>query len=252
MTQHPRLFAGILTLCLDHPIVRAEPASNPAAGVPRAAPATLNGGGHATPAGAATGPAPPGNPSPATAPAPGNAPAARYVPLDAAGQAIPLIERGGKAVPATTPRCVTVKEQRLTWEVKTADGGLQDQNWSYTWFDGTLGVTGHPVSCGGTLGEAGCDTLSYVAAINARGLCGFPGGWRLPTPKELLGLVDDAHVAPAIDPDFFPNTRSARYWSGKPFLDDPSNAWLVFFLNGSMSYRFAAHLCHVRLVHDGP
>lgn len=246
MRHYSRQPASILSLLLIHLVVRAEPAPNPANSAPQALPATINDSGHVPASGATDG----GPPS--EIPAPAKAPVSRYIPLDAAGQAIPLIERGGKAVPAVPPRCVTVKDQHLTWEVKTADGGLQDQNWSYTWFDGKSGVAGQALSCGGTLGTASCDTLNYLKAINTMGLCGFAGGWRLPTPKELMGLVEDGQVAPAIDPDFFPNTRSARYWSGKPLLDDPSNAWLVFFLNGSMSYRFAAHLCHVRLVHDGP
>jgi len=37
--------------------------------------------------------------------------------------------------------------------------------------------------------------------------------WRLPTPQELLTIVDNSRYNPAIDTTYFPNTPSGGFWS---------------------------------------
>jgi hypothetical protein len=59
-------------------------------------------------------------------------------------------------------------------------------------------------------------------------------GWRLPTLKELYSLVDLSQTAaPYIDPNFFPSTPSAAFWSSSPVAGSPSSAWYVYFNVGS-------------------
>jgi hypothetical protein len=151
-----------------------------------------------------------------------------FTALDASGN--PTTPSSG-----TNPHpCVRDNVTGLTWEVKTADGGLHDQNWTYTWFmtgspDGNNG-TASGGNCGGTV-VAGCDTEKFVAAVNAAGWCGYTD-WRMATVKELEGIADLGRVSPAIDPTFFPNTPSSYFWSGSPCAGATDNAWSVYFYVG--------------------
>ncbi|CAK0760484.1 hypothetical protein CCP3SC5AM1_2860002 [Gammaproteobacteria bacterium] len=88
------------------------------------------------------------------------------------------------------------------WEVKTNDG-LHDQG-NYTW-DEAMG--------------------SFVTAVNAVGLCGF-NDWRLPTIKELTGIVHYSSPGsdPTIDLTYFPNTPASGIWSASAYAFDSNNA----------------------------
>ncbi|RRD38923.1 DUF1566 domain-containing protein, partial [Comamonadaceae bacterium OH3737_COT-264] len=81
------------------------------------------------------------------------------------------------------------------------------------------------------------DASAYVAAVNAQGLCGF-NDWRLPTVRELQGLVDYSkpHPSPTIDTNWFPHTRAddyaywwGGYWTSEPYAGNPAYAWYVHF-----------------------
>lgn len=134
----------------------------------------------------------------------------------------------GAELPATATEwaCVRDRLTGLTWEVKTDDGRLRDQNSTYTNFgDGRA-----------------FDASAFAAAVNAQGLCGA-SDWRLPTQRELHGLVDYAAVAPqrSIVGDWFPNTRAGWYWSSTAVADDTSDpddgsdAWGVNFARGDVA-----------------
>lgn len=66
-------------------------------------------------------------------------------------------------------------------------------------------------------------------------------GWRLPTVKELLTIVDETMLSPALDPVFLPTTdprysadvANGRFWSTTTPSTNPSQAWTVSFSNGS-------------------
>jgi hypothetical protein len=64
---------------------------------------------------------------------------------------------------------------------------------------------------------------SYCSAL---GLAG--GGWRLPTVKELLTLVDYSQTGPLIDLTAFPSAPASIQWSA-------TNTWTVSFANGSVT-----------------
>lgn len=58
-------------------------------------------------------------------------------------------------------------------------------------------------------------------------------GWRLPTIKELMSIVDLSQTtAPMIDTNAFPSTPSEFFWSSSIVVGSPSYRWGVFFLWG--------------------
>ena len=140
----------------------------------------------------------------------------------------------------------------LTWELKTVDGGLQDRDWQYSWYNtdaasnggnaGTQTPSSNPTQCGSFL--TNCNTEEYVAAINAlndgAGLCGFTD-WRMPHVPEMTNVahLGETRREPGIggdgtleqlDADYFPFIRGTSdifhyYWSATPKARDPNLAW---------------------------
>lgn len=82
---------------------------------------------------------------------------------------------------------------------------------------------------------------------NALDLChaiskGGKSDWRLPTVKELVGLVDYGRVYPAIDP-LFVNCQSDYYWTSTIYADYTGYAWIVYFVVGGVGsgYRYGGY-----------
>ncbi len=136
----------------------------------------------------------------------------------------------------------------LLWEVKMGSG-LRNQENTYTWFNPDASVNGgeEGLKNGGSCEGSDCDTQSYVEAINALGLCGV-SDWRLPTKRELLSIVDNGSLNPAIDTRFFPNTLSSHYWSSLPSADQNNSAWQVYFRFGEASPEEKSQRNPIRLV----
>ena len=133
---------------------------------------------------------------------------------------------------ATSWNCVLDNHTGLMWEVKTTDGGLHDMDDTYLWYDPTVGyLEGYE--------NGGINTHTFVAAVNAAGLCGHHD-WRLPDEVELLGLVDFSKVipAPAIDEGYFPNTKTDSYWTSQTVSRNGGEAHAVDFQNG---FTYGAH-----------
>jgi hypothetical protein len=153
---------------------------------------------------------------------------------------------------ATPHPCVRDNLSGLVWEVKTADGGLRDQGWSYTWYDSVHHYGGNDgTASGGTCKTAGrCDTEKYVVEVNASALCGYTG-WRMPTVDELQGIVHLGRIDPSIDPTYFPNTPSSFFWSGSPDASYSYYAWGVNFYYGFVSNYGRGFGYSVRLVRGG-
>jgi hypothetical protein len=101
------------------------------------------------------------------------------------------------------------------------------------------------------------DAFAHCSALS---LSDTRSGWRVPSYKELLTLVDEnPHVqyenlnvvSKWIDYDAFPVTSvSASYWTSSHPLEDPSKAYSVDFGLGTGSSEFVMHLLNVRCVHD--
>jgi len=166
----------------------------------------------------------------------------------AAGFDYTKVANNGTDVPAATAlganaadwACTRDNVTGLTWEVKTADGGLRDWNRSYAWYDsngatngGNAGYTGND-ACSNTLPDL-CNTEALATAVNAAALCTYTD-WRLPTYRELLTLVHYGTYTPSIDTTYFPNTQTWLYWTASSFARDPRDAWLVAFDTGNSNH----------------
>ncbi|CAK0775093.1 conserved exported hypothetical protein [Gammaproteobacteria bacterium] len=128
--------------------------------------------------------------------------------------------------------CIRDNVTGILWEVKTNDGGIRDKDNTYIF----------------------SNAVTFVAAVNATGLCGF-NDWRLPTIRELTGIVHHSVASgsgvPTIDTTYFPNTPVASFWSDSTFASNAGYAWYVNFSDGSTSYypKYAAF--QVRLARAG-
>lgn len=149
--------------------------------------------------------------------------------------------------------CVKDNVTGYIWEVKTDDGGLRDNDNTYTWYNSTGSNDGGSAGTpdGGNCPSAGqCDTEKYVANINAQSLCGY-SDWRLPAREVLRSIVDYSRVSPAIDTAYFINTRSSYYWSSSPIASSSHGAWYVNVYNGGDSTSSRNGHRRVRLVRGG-
>ena len=137
----------------------------------------------------------------------------------------------------------------LVWEVKTTSG-LRSQAHTYTWFK-TGSPDGDGIVSGGTCATVGrCDTEKFVADVGATTLCGY-GDWRMPSVKELEGIVDYGRTTVPVDSVFFPNTPSVFMWSGTPSPYASSHAWYVNFGRGDAYFTGRSGAYPVRLVRGG-
>jgi hypothetical protein len=139
-----------------------------------------------------------------------------YTRLGAGGEAL------AAGAPETAWTCTRDERTGLTWEVKTADGGLRDRRWTYTPYDGNPATNGgyagyRDTTSGKCVRELmrgrSCNTEAYVEAVNAAGLCG-QRDWRLPTYTELAGVAPQTtSAAPGAGPHALPNTEEGWYWT---------------------------------------
>ena len=187
------------------------------------------------------------------------------------------VSNSGKALPDNAPlgrgpedwACTYDSNTKLIWEVKTTDGGLRDQKWTYTWYDSNrpddnLGTSSGTTNCK-TSGR--CDTEKFTQDVNTQGLCGAKD-WRMPAIEELRELVycysgqgnptavsalgcQGTYQNPTINSQYFPNTQSTWFWSASVYTGNPFNAWFVYFNFGSDYYNPKSGKFAVRLVRGG-
>lgn len=149
------------------------------------------------------------------------------------------------ALPGST--CIQDGVTGLVWEGKAASG-LHAAGATYTWRTAAATNGGAPGTAnGGVCSVSGCDTDSFVAAVNAEAWCGFKD-WRLPTADELSGIVDaGATSAPTIRA-IFANQQGGAYWSASPKAQDSDGAWIVDFSSGAIGAVAKSSANRVRLV----
>ncbi len=61
--------------------------------------------------------------------------------------------------------------------------------------------------------------------------------WRLPNQFELYSICDLGRISPAIDPTFFPEMRSDRYWSSTTYKGIVARAWYITMTTSAHSFR---------------
>ena len=74
-------------------------------------------------------------------------------------------------------------------------------------------------------------------------------GWRLPTMKELVTIVDPTTANPSIDGTAFPNTLASYFWTSTPFAAASGYAWIVYFSYGYTETNSVSATDLVRCVH---
>lgn len=151
-------------------------------------------------------------------------------------------DKAAAGTPQSTPYVdnrngtVTDKSTGLMWK-KCSEGQTWDKKGN---------------TCTGTAaGQSWDDALNAIEILNGKG--GFAGykDWRLPTIKELATLVEYDRPNP-IDPEMFPATPAAWFWSSTPFIRSPQRAWFVAFGYGDISSeRIDNQGMHIRLVRGG-
>ena len=148
--------------------------------------------------------------------------------------------------------CVKDNHTGLVWEVKTNDNSIHDKDNTYKW-GGITAIGRDHASKEGTYYDDwnplvnGANQNSYGGAT---GLCGFTD-WRVPSYDELVTIINNGKVNPAIDEDYFPNTPSSYFWSSSPDAINSSYAWIVYFYNGSDNSYYRHNTYRVRLVRAG-
>ena len=148
--------------------------------------------------------------------------------------------------------CVKDKVTGLLWETKTADGSLRDYRKTYTHFDST---TAAQKSDGSKATQAKIDAAEnaapYVKQVNISRLCGFDD-WRLPTARELHGIVNYGLKDIAIDVKVFINPPGTddQYWTSSSYQDDSGidQAFNVNFYAGYVYSDYRDSSLYVRLV----
>jgi hypothetical protein len=177
-----------------------------------------------------------------------NPPAATgFTKLDAAGKAL--------SADSASWSCVKDNVTGLLWEAKTDDGGLQDKDWKY--FVGENNTSGN---CGESLES--CNTVNYVAAVNAKSLCGKTN-WRLPTFDGVHGYSDagipnygefsaiyDAAHNPAVVLPYFSDT--VKFDTNPEAYDEGYCTSIgtmgVNFVSSGWAWTAAGNNCRIRLV----
>ena len=94
------------------------------------------------------------------------------------------------------------------------------------------------------------DARTYCASAGVAAALGG-AGWRLPTKKELLTLVDYSvpPPGPTIDAAAFPGTPGAPFWSMTPVADPQlGGVWYVDFASGQAINYAVSPTSYVRCV----
>jgi hypothetical protein len=104
--------------------------------------------------------------------------------------------------------CTRDQVTKLLWETKTASGHRAGSH-MYTFYTPAYDPVGE---YGGPN-----DLTGFLNSVNEAGLCAAHD-WRLPTPAELVGIVDMGVIpVPPVDERFFSNTLANFYWgAGTP------------------------------------
>jgi hypothetical protein len=88
------------------------------------------------------------------------------------------------------------------------------------------------------------DALTYCAGLNLTG-----AGWRLPTVKELMTIVDYTAGSPIVDATAFPSTPTDnQYWSSTANSAPSGQFWTIWFNLGSTDHAAPTETRYVRCV----
>lgn len=92
---------------------------------------------------------------------------------------------------------------------------------------------------------------AYPVSHNDSSRCGFNTGWRVPTRRELVSIVNLDGSVPTIDAAYFPDTESGAYWTNEVPANHPTSAFTVTFADGRISSNLRINTNFIRLVRSG-
>lgn len=130
-------------------------------------------------------------------------------------------------------RCVAGGGGAVRTFVDGADGTVRDSSSNLVWQKCSAGQTNDSDCTGAASLVNWQGALTYCSTLNLGGR-----SWRLPSANELSSLLDDGFRRPAINTYYFPNTpvdSSHDHWSSTTYLPVLSNAWDVYFYEGSVA-----------------
>jgi hypothetical protein len=102
----------------------------------------------------------------------------------------------------------------------------------------------------------------HIAGLNSAAFGGHTD-WRLPNAKELQSIVNYGQVDPAVSSEFNTNcatgvdvltgscTAASFYWTSSSFVSYPTDAWFVYFGDGSVFAFPKSDKMYVRAVRGG-
>lgn len=90
-----------------------------------------------------------------------------------------------------------------------------------------------------SLGAPFNSTQNWNDAIDACLAVDFAGhdDWRLPNYYELLLINDLGRISPSVDPTFFPEMRTHRYWTSTTYKGIVTRAWYISMTNAIPAFR---------------
>jgi hypothetical protein len=89
---------------------------------------------------------------------------------------------------------------------------------------------------------------NYCSEINLGGYT----DWRLPSKRELIGIVNYGRFSPAIDRSSFPNTKNTHYWTLSKMTCSDGDPWSVDFTSGYCNLLSPSTRAFTRCVRGGP
>lgn len=90
------------------------------------------------------------------------------------------------------------------------------------------------------------------AGHNSASRCGYTTGWRVPTRRELLSIVNHGlSTGPMVDATYLPNTQNSAYWTSNTYARGGDRAWVVGFDTFLGVYAYKTDTYFVRLVRSG-
>jgi hypothetical protein len=132
--------------------------------------------------------------------------------------------------------CFSVAVQAATAFQVNGDGTVTQSLYGLMWQQQDDGVERNWANA-----QSHCEALSLAGHED----------WRLPTPNELVSIVDYARSDLNIDQTVFLKTQSAGYWSGIPHAVHSDDAWIVYFYGGGVASTRKDYTGYTRCVRAG-
>lgn len=88
---------------------------------------------------------------------------------------------------------------------------------------------------------------NYCAGLNLGGHT----DWRLPSKRELIGIVHYGLASPAIDRSTFPDTKNTHYWTSSRMTCSDGEPWSIDFSSGNYHLLLPSSHAYARCVRGG-